>query len=96
MHICNYNIAFVNSERLLAKSRVDILLNVNTKNFFLYIYFFVLNYKKNVKHFSVLIYSYTNTRGNCENSKLCENTAPSRRPISAQFPVFPITTRVDT
>ena len=27
---------------------------------------------KNIKHFSVLIYTYINTRGNWENSKLCE------------------------
>ena len=45
--------------------------------------------KNKYKTFSVLIYSYINTRGNWENSKLCENT------VSTQFRVFPISTRVD-
>jgi hypothetical protein len=45
--------------------------------------------------FSVLIYSYFNTRGNWENSKLCENTPPFWRRVSTQFLVFPIFTRVD-
>ena len=37
----------------------------------------MLYYKKYIKYFSVLIYSYINTRGNwAENSKLCENTKP--------------------
>jgi hypothetical protein len=47
-----YNIAFVNSERWLAKSRVDITQcqhgNVGK---FLSLYFFVLYYKTNLKHF---------------------------------------------
>ena len=34
----------------------------------------------------MLIYNYINTRGNWENSKLCENTPPF---------VFPISTSVD-
>ena len=41
--------------------------------------FFVLYYKRNMKHFSVLIYSYINTRENWKNSKLCENTPPCGR-----------------
>jgi hypothetical protein len=45
--------------------------------------------------FSELIYSYINTRGNWENSKLCENTPPFGRRVSTQFLVFPISTRVD-
>ena len=55
----------------------------------------VLYYKTNIKHFSVLIWSYINTRGNWENSKLCENTPPFGRRVSTQFLVFPISTRVD-
>jgi hypothetical protein len=47
-----YNIAFVNSERCLAKSRVDITQcqhgNVGK---FISLYFFVLYYKTNIKHF---------------------------------------------
>jgi hypothetical protein len=92
-HINIYNIAFVNSERWLAKSRVDITQCQHGK--FISLYFFVLYYKKNIKHFSVLIYSYINTRGNWENSKLCENTPPFGRRVSTQFIVFPIPTRVD-
>jgi hypothetical protein len=95
-----YNIAFVNSERWLAKSRVDITQcqhgNVGK---FLSLCFFVLYYKTNIKHFFRInwyIYSYINTRGNWENSKLCENTPPfGRRRVSTQFLVFPIPTRVD-
>jgi hypothetical protein len=41
------------------------------------------------------INSYINTRGNWENSKLCENTPPFERRVSTQFLVFPISTRVD-
>jgi hypothetical protein len=57
-----YNIAFVNSERWLAKSRVDITQcqHGNVAKF-LSLYFFVLYYKTNIKLFSVLIYSYINT-----------------------------------
>jgi hypothetical protein len=92
----NFNIAFVNSERWLAKSRVDITQcqhgNVGK---FLSLYFFVLHYKTNIKLFSVLIYSYINTRGNWENSKLFENTPPFGRRVSTQFLVFPISTRID-
>ena len=47
------------------------------------------------KTFSVLIYSYINTRGNWENEKLCGNTTPAGRSVFIQFPVFPISTSVD-
>ena len=53
----------------------------------------MLYYKTNIKFFSVLTYSYINTRGNWENSKLCENTPPFGRRVSTQFLVFPISTR---
>ena len=47
-----YNIAFVNSERWLAKSRVDITLCQHGKfPATLLLKFFVLYYKRNVKHF---------------------------------------------
>ena len=98
----NYiNIAFVNSERWLAKSRVDITQcqhgNVGK---FLSLYFFVLYYNTNIKHFFhidiyIYIYSYINTRGNWENSKLCENMPPFGRHVSTQFLVFPISTHVE-
>ena len=55
----------------------------------------IVYYKKNIKHFPLLIYSYINTRGNWENSKLCENTPPFGRRVSTQFLVVPIPTRVD-
>ena len=42
-----------------------------------------------------MINSYINTRENCKNSKLCENTPPCGRRVSTQFLVFPISTRVD-
>jgi hypothetical protein len=73
----NYNIAFVNSERWLAKFRVDITQcqhgNVGK---FLSLCLFVLYYKTNIKHFSVLIYSYMNTRGIWE-SRNCVKTLSS-------------------
>jgi hypothetical protein len=54
-------------------------------------FIFVLYYKKYIKHFFRMIYSYINTRGNWENTKLmCENTQ-----CFTQFRVFPIPTRVD-
>jgi hypothetical protein len=59
------------------------------------LYFFVLYYKTNIKLFSVLIYSYINTRGNWENSKLFGNTPPFGRRVSTQFLVLPISIRVD-
>jgi hypothetical protein len=47
----NYNIAFVNSERRLAKSRVDITrCQHGNAGKFLSLYFFVLYYKTNIKH----------------------------------------------
>ena len=50
--IRNYNIAFVNSERWLAKSRVDITLCQHGKfPATLLLKFFVLYYKRNIKHF---------------------------------------------
>jgi hypothetical protein len=59
-----YNIAFVNSECWLAKSRIDITQcqhgNVGKC---LSLCFFVLCSKTIIKHFSVLIYSSINTRG---------------------------------
>ena len=36
---------------------------------------------KKYKTFSVLIYSYINTRGNWKNEKLCENTTPAGRSV---------------
>ena len=51
-YICIYNIAFVNSERWLAKSRVDITLCQHGKfPATLLLKFFVLDYKRNIKHF---------------------------------------------
>ena len=80
----------------MAKSRVDITLCQHGKfPATLLLKFFVLYYKRNIKHFSVLIYSYINTRENWKNSKLCENTPPCGRRVSTQFLVFPIFTRVD-
>jgi hypothetical protein len=49
LYISIYNIAFVNSERLLAKSRVDI--SHGNVGKFLSLCFFVLYYKTNIKHF---------------------------------------------
>ena len=79
----------------MAKSRVDITLCQHGKfPATLLLMFFVLYYKRNIKHFSVLIYSYINTRENWKNSKLCENTPPCECRVSRQFLVFPISTRV--
>ena len=51
-HKVSYNIAFVNSERWLAKSRVDITLCQHGKfPATLLFKFFVLYYKRNIKHF---------------------------------------------
>jgi hypothetical protein len=52
IHTYIYNIAFANSERWLAKSRVDITQcqHVNVGKF-LSLCFFVLYYKTNIKHF---------------------------------------------
>ena len=52
VYIFDYNIAFVNSERWLAKSRVDITLCQQGKfPATLLLKFFVLYYKRNIKHF---------------------------------------------
>jgi hypothetical protein len=95
-----YNIAFVNSECWLAKSRVDITLCQHGKfpaalNSNAYRPKCASYIIKKYKTFSVLIYSYINTRENWKNSKLCENTPPFGRRVSTQFLVFPISTRVD-
>ena len=80
----------------MAKSRVAITLCQHGKfPATLLLKFFVLYYKRNIKLFSVLIYSYINTRENWKNSKLSENTPPCGRRVSTQFLVFPISTRVD-
>ena len=51
-YIIDYNIAFVNSERWLAKSRVDITLCQHGKfPTTLLLKFFVLYYKRNIKYF---------------------------------------------
>jgi hypothetical protein len=51
-HISFYNIAFVNSERWLAKNRVDITqCQHGNAGKFLSLYFVVLYYKTNIKHF---------------------------------------------
>jgi hypothetical protein len=87
----SYNIPFVNSERWLAKSRVDITQCQHGKvGKFLSLCFFVLHYKTNIKHFFRIdiLYSYINTRGNWENSKLCENTPPFGRRVSTQITVY--------
>ena len=52
VYIKHYNIAFVNPERWLAKSRVDITLCQHGKfPATLLLKFFVLYYKRNIKHF---------------------------------------------
>jgi hypothetical protein len=81
----------------LAKSRVDITQCQHGKvGKFISLYFFVLYYRTNIKHFfRIDIQLYINARGKWENSKLCENTPPFGRRVSAQFLVFPISTRVD-
>jgi hypothetical protein len=90
INIWYYNIAFVNSERWLAKSRVDIIQcqhgNVGK---FLSLCFFVLYYKTNINHFfRIDMWLY-------QHSKLCKNTPPFGRRVSTQFLVVPISTRVD-
>jgi hypothetical protein len=51
-----YNVAFVNSERWLAKSHIDITQSQHGK--FIFLYFFVLYYKKNKTFFRIDIYLY--------------------------------------
>jgi hypothetical protein len=80
-----YNIAFVNSKRWLAKSLVDITqCQHGSVGKFLSLYFFVLYYKTNLKLFSVLIYSYINTRGNWESKT--RNCLKTLRPSGVVFP----------
>ena len=55
----------------------------------------IIIYLRNIKHFSMLIYSYINTSGNWKNEKLCGNTTPEGRIVFTQFRVFPISTSVD-
>ena len=56
-----YNIAFVNSERWLAKSRVDITLCQHRKfPATLLLKFFVLYYKRNIKHFFLIDIQFYN------------------------------------
>ena len=75
------NIAFVNSERWLAKSRVDITLCQHEKfPATLLLKFFVLYYKRNIKHFfriDIQLYQH------------------SRKLEKLEIFVFPISTRVD-
>jgi hypothetical protein len=49
------------------------------RKIYFFMFFCAIYYRTNIKHFSVLIYSYINTRGNWENSKLCENIPPFGR-----------------
>ena len=92
----HYNIAFVNSERWLAKSSVDITLCQHGKfPATLLLKFFVLYYKRNIKHFFRIDIQLYQHSWKLENSKLCENTPPCGRRVSTQFLVFPISTRVD-
>ena len=87
-----YNVAFANSERWLAKSRVDITrrraltqLNVNTEN----LRFFVLYYLS-IKHFRVDIQLYRSTRVEIEKKtkKLCKKRCPKylKRSLGVVFP----------
>ena len=95
-HNSAYNIAFVNSERWLAKSRVDLTLCQHGKfSATLLLKFFVLCYKRNIKHFFRIDIQLYQHSWKLENSKLCENTPPCGRRVSTQFLVFPISTRVD-
>ena len=79
----------------MAKSRVDITLCQHGKfPATLLLKFFVLYYKRNIKHFfriDIQLYQ----RENWKNSKLCENTPLCGCRVSTQFLVFPISTRVD-
>ena len=96
-----YNIAFVNSERWLAKSRVDITLCQHEKfSATLLLKFFVLCYKRNIKHFfriDIQLYQHSWKLEKLEIvwKHSVENTPPCGRRVSTQFLVFPISTRVD-
>ena len=61
---------------------------------FLSLCFFVLYYKTNIKLFSVLIYSYINTR-EIGKTRNCVKTLRPSGVVFPQFLVFPISTRVD-
>ena len=83
-----YNIAFVNSERWLAKSRVDITLCQHGKfPATLLLKFFVVYYKRNIKHFPCC-YTVISTLVKIGKTRNCMKTL---RPAG----VFPISTRVD-
>ena len=89
-------LSFVNSERWLTKSRVDITLCQHGKfPASLLLKFFVLYYKRNIKHFFRIDIQLYQHSWKLENSKLCENTPPCGCRVSTQFLVFPISTRVD-
>ena len=79
--IGDYNIAFVNSERWLAKSRVEITLCQHGK------------YKTHFPYWYTVISTLAKI-GKTRNC-MCENTPPCGRRVSTQFLVFPISTRVD-
>ena len=80
--IYNYNIAFVNSERWLAKSRVDITLCQHGKfPATLLLKFFVLYYKRNIKHFPCW-YTVMSTRVKIGKTRNCVET---RRPQGGVF-----------
>jgi hypothetical protein len=88
-----YNIAFVNSERWLAKSRVDITQcqhgNVGK---FLSLCFFVLYYKTNIKHFfRIDIQLYQHSRWKLGKLEIVWKHSY----FSTQILVFPISTRID-
>ena len=85
-----YNVAFANSERWLAKSRVDITrrraltqLSVNTEN----LRFFVLYYLS-IKHFRVDIQLYQHEWKLKKNKKLCKKRCPKylKRSLGVVFP----------
>ena len=92
-----YNIAFVNSERWLAKSRVDITLCQHRKfPATLLLKFFVLCYKRNIKHFfRIDIQIYQKYQHSWKLEKLEIETPPRGHRVSTQFLIFPISTRVD-
>ena len=79
-----YNIANVNSERWLAKSRVDITLCQHGKfPASLLLKFFVLYYKRNIKHFFRI------------DIQLYQHSWKLEKLEIVVFLVFPISTRVD-
>jgi hypothetical protein len=85
-----YNVAFVNSERWLAKSRVDITQcqhgNVGK---FLSLYFFVLYYKTNIKHFfriDIQLYQHLWKLGKLEIVWIKRNYDPISQPFFRSNP----------